>query len=66
MHSTGDVFHDLGEFTSPNKLEFVDVNNANAYKGISKSMLELISPNEIKGTDVVDNRAVIQTWKRVK
>jgi hypothetical protein len=66
MLSTGDVVHDQGSFTSPAMLEFVNINNAKAYKGISKSMLEFNSPDEIKRTDIIDTKAVTETWERVK
>ena len=61
MHSSGYVFHDIGEFTSPNTFEFIDVNNAT----ITRSKLEIISPNEIKGTTSVDNKAKTAMWKRL-
>jgi ketosteroid isomerase-like protein len=64
--SMGDVIHDQGVFTSPNMMEYVNVNNAPAYKGISKSMLEFISPDELKGTTLKDNKPEIVTWKRIK
>jgi hypothetical protein len=63
--STGDIVHDNAEFTSPAKLEYVNINNAKAYQGISKSMLEFISPDEIKLTVLVNNNPVISTWKRI-
>jgi hypothetical protein len=66
MLSTGDVVHDHGEFTSPTTMEYVNINNAKAYKGISKSMLDFISPDEIKLTILVGNNPVINAWKRVK
>jgi hypothetical protein len=66
MLSTGDVVHDQGAFTSSDKLEFVNINNAKAYKGITNSKLEFNSPDEIKRTDVIDSNAVTSTWKRVK
>jgi hypothetical protein len=64
--STGDVVHDNGEFTTPTKMEYVNINNAMAYQGISKSTLEFISPDEIKLTVSVNNNPVINAWKRVK
>jgi hypothetical protein len=63
--STGDVVHDNAEFTSPTKLEYVNINNAKAYQGISKSTLEFISPDEIKLTVLVNNNPVLSTWKRI-
>jgi hypothetical protein len=62
MHSSGYVFHDVGEFTSPNTFEFIDVNNTT----VTRSKLEIISPNEIKSIMLVGNKAVTQMWKRVK
>jgi hypothetical protein len=64
--STGDVVHDNAEFLSPTKLEYVNINNAKAYQGISKSTLEFISPDEIKLTVLVNNIPVINAWKRIK
>jgi hypothetical protein len=64
--STGDVVHDNAEFLSPTKLEYVNINNAKVYQGISKSTLEFISPDEIKLTVLVNNNPVINAWKRVK
>jgi hypothetical protein len=61
MHSSGYVFHDVGEFTSPNTFEFIDVNN----KTVTRSKLEIIAPNEIKGTTSVDNKAETAIWKRL-
>ena len=62
MHSSGYVFHDVGEFTSPNSFEFIDVNSTT----VTRTKLEIISPNEIKGITLVGNNAVTQMWKRVK
>jgi len=64
--STGDVIHDNGMFISANTMEYVNINNAAAYKGISKSILEFISANEIKSTTIKDDKEEISTWKRVK
>ena len=64
--STGDVVHDHGSFTSANTMEYVNINNAALYKGVSKCTLEFISPDEIKGTTLKDNKAETETWKRVK
>lgn len=66
MLSTGDVIHDHGIFTSANTMEYVNINNAAAYKGISKSLLEVISVNEIKSNTTKDGKEEISTWKRVK
>jgi hypothetical protein len=66
MLSTGDVVHDNAEFTSPTKMEYVNINNAKVYQGISKSTLEFISPDEIKLTVLVNNKPVISAWKRIK
>lgn len=64
--STGDVIHDHGMFISANTMEYVNINNAAAYKGISKSLLEFVSANEIKSTTIKDGKEEISTWKRVK
>jgi hypothetical protein len=64
--STGDVVHDNAEFLSPTKMEYVNINNAKAYQGISKSTFEFISPDEIKLTVLVNNNPVISEWKRMK
>ena len=64
--STGDIIHDNGVFTSPNTMEYVNINNAAAYTGISKSKLEFVSSNEIKGTTLKDNKEEIEIWKRIK
>lgn len=64
--STGDVIHDNGVFTSPNTMEYVNINNAAAYTGISKSKLEFVSSDEIKGTTLKDNKEEIEIWKRIK
>jgi hypothetical protein len=64
--STGDVVHDNGEFISPDKMEYVNINNAKAYQGISKSTLEFISPDEIKLIVLVNNKPVISAWRRIK
>jgi hypothetical protein len=62
MHSSGYVFHDVGEFKSPDTFEFIDVNNAT----VTKFKLEIISPDEIKGITLVDNKAETVMWKRIK
>jgi hypothetical protein len=62
FHSSGYVFHDIGEFTSPNTFEFTDVNHAT----VTKFKLEIISANEIKGTTLVGNKTLTVVWKRVK
>jgi hypothetical protein len=66
MISTGDIIHDHGTFTSVNVMEFVNVNNAAAMKGVSKSTLEFITPDEIKETTTKDAKEEIVTWKRKK
>jgi hypothetical protein len=65
QHSTGDIIHNLGAFTSPTTLEYVNVNNAKAFKGVSKCILEFISPDEIKYT-LAGNKTVFYTWNRLK
>lgn len=64
--STGDVIHDHGIFSSANTMEYVNINNAVAYKGISISLLEFISAHEIKSTTIKDGKEEISTWQRVK
>ena len=51
MHSSGYVFHDLGEFTSPNMFEYTDINKDT--KVVTLTKFEFISSNEIKETDLV-------------
>ena len=63
LHSSGYVFHDIGEFISPNTFEFTDVNKMT--KAVTKFKLEIISPNEIKGTTLIDNKAETVIWKRL-
>lgn len=59
--STGYVFHYLGEFTSPNKLELSDVNNA-----ANKFIYEIITPDEFKETTIENNKTASRIAKRVK
>jgi len=66
MISTADIIHNQGTFTSENMMEFVNVNNAAAMKGVSKSTLEFITRDEIKETTTKDNKEEIATWKRKK
>jgi hypothetical protein len=66
MLSTGDIIHDHGTFISANMMEFVNVNNAAAMKGVSKSTLEFITPDDIKETATKDDKEEIVTWKRKK
>jgi hypothetical protein len=65
IHSTGDVTHNLGVFTSENTLEYVNVNNSKAFNGVSKCILQFISTDEIKYT-FVGNKTVYYTWNRLK
>ncbi|MGA2407892.1 MAG: hypothetical protein ABSF81_14245 [Bacteroidales bacterium] len=60
--SNGYVFHYLGEFTSSNKLELSDVNNATG----NKFIFERISPDEFKETSIVNNKTATRTAKRTK
>ena len=60
--SAGYVFHYLGEFTSPNKLELFDVNNATG----NKFIFESLSPDEFKETTIVNNKTETRIGKRVK
>jgi len=66
LRSNGEVTQNLGAFTSPNSYEYVNVNNSPSYKGVSKCLLEFISPDEIKGKYLVDNKELFLTWKRLK
>lgn len=59
--SNGYVFHYLGEFTSPDKLEFADVNNAS-----NKFIFDFISPDEISGTTIENSKTTTAKWKRIK
>jgi hypothetical protein len=60
--SNGYVFHYLGEFTSPNKLEFFDVNSATG----NKFIMERLSDNEFKETATVNNKTTTRIAKRMK
>jgi hypothetical protein len=60
--SSGYVFHYLGEFTSPNKLELFDVNNATG----NKFIMERLSPDEFKETSIENNKVATRIAKRVK
>jgi len=64
LHSSGYVFHDLGEFISPNMFEYTDINKNT--KVVTLTKFEFISSNEIKETDLVGDKTTIYTWKRVK
>ncbi len=59
--SNGYVFHYFGEFTSPDKLEFFDVNPTG-----DKFIFERISPDEFKETATMNNKTTTQIAKRVK
>jgi len=60
--SNGYVFHYLGEFTSSDKLELRDVNNATG----NKFIFERISSDEFKETSIVNNITATRISKRVK
>jgi hypothetical protein len=60
--SSGYVFHYLGEFTSPGKLELFDVNSATG----NKFIMESISPDEFKETAIENNKVSTRIAKRVK
>ena len=60
--SNGYVFHYLGEFTSSDKLEFFDVNNATG----NKFIMERISPDVFKVTSILNNVTASRIAKRVK
>jgi hypothetical protein len=47
-------------------MEYVNINNAKPYKGVSKCILEFVSADKIKGTTLKNNKAEIETWKRLK
>ena len=59
--SNGYVFHYLGEFTSPDKLEFYDINPTG-----NKFIFERISPDEFKETSILNNATASRIVKRVK
>jgi hypothetical protein len=61
LYIFGEIFHALGEFTSPNKFEFFDVNNT-----AHKFIYEIIPNNEIRETDLIDNKTEISSYKRTK
>jgi len=60
--SSGYVFHYLGEFTSPGKLELFDVNSATG----NKFIMESISPDEFKETAIENNKVATRIAKRAK
>jgi hypothetical protein len=60
--SNGYVFHYLGEFTSSDKLEFFDVNNATG----NKFIMERISPDAFKVTSILNNVTASRIAKRVQ
>ena len=60
--SNGYVFHYLGEFTSSDKLDFFDVNNASG----NKFIMERISPDVFKVTSILNNVTASRIAKRVK
>jgi len=60
--SAGYVFHYIGEFTSPDKLELFDVNNASG----NKFIFESISHDEFKETTIENNKTSSRIAKRVK
>jgi hypothetical protein len=62
MVSNGYVFHYLGEFTSPDKLEFFDVNSATG----NKFIMERISSDVFKETSIINNKTATRISKRVK
>jgi hypothetical protein len=62
MVSNGYVYHYIGEFTSPNKLEFFDVNSATG----NKFIMERLSDNEFKETATVNNNTTTRIAKRMK
>ncbi len=59
--SAGYIFHYLGEFTSPDKLELTNVNNSS-----SKFIFEIVSPDEFKETSIENNNVSVRIVKRVK
>jgi hypothetical protein len=60
--SNGYGFHYLGEFTSSDKLEFFDVNNATG----NKFIMERISPDAFKVTSILNNVTASRIAKRVQ
>jgi len=59
--SNGYVFHYTGGFTSPDKLELNDVNNA-----ANKFKFEFISPDEVEETTVSNDKTSFRILKRIK
>jgi len=62
MLSNGYVYHYIGEFTSPDKLELFDVNKASE----NKFIFEFISRDEFKETTIENNKTSSRIVKRVK
>jgi len=62
MVSNGYVYHYIGEFTSPDKLELFDVNKASG----NKFIFEFISRDEFKETTIENNKTSSRIVKRVK
>lgn len=60
------IIKDHGIFTSPNTMEYVNINNAKAYEGVSKVIAEFVSPDEIKTTEIVNNKESTYKWIRSK
>jgi hypothetical protein len=60
--SNGYIYHYVGEFTSPNKLELYDVNTSTG----NKFIFELISSNQSRETSIENNKTATRIGKRVK
>jgi hypothetical protein len=60
--SGSNVFHYIGEFTSPDKLELFDVNSATG----NKFIFERLSPDEFKETTIDNNKETSRISKRIK
>jgi hypothetical protein len=64
--STGEIMHDQGLFTSPNVMEFVNVNNSKLYIPGSKVKIEFTSSDELKESTIANINVPPAIWKRIK
>jgi hypothetical protein len=60
--SGSNVFHYIGEFTSPDRLELFDVNSATG----NKFIFERLSPDEFKETTIENNKETSRISRRIK
>jgi hypothetical protein len=64
--SSGEIIKDHGAFISPNAMEYVNINNAKAYEGVSKVTAEFVSADEIKDKEIINDKELIFKWKRIR